>query len=72
MTLNKILVDSSYLYAFFDEKNRAHNDAVSVGDLLYYGPFRTAAYHANLHLRPSRFFDVPSCSLRLPGTTALK
>jgi uncharacterized protein len=38
MPLSKILVDSSYLYAFFDEKNEKHEDAVLVADL-YQGQF---------------------------------
>jgi predicted nucleic acid-binding protein len=38
MTPSKILVDSSYLFAFFDTKNSKHVDAVSVADL-YSGQF---------------------------------
>jgi predicted nucleic acid-binding protein len=38
MPPSKILVDSSYLYAFFDEQNEKHEDAVLVADL-YRGQF---------------------------------
>jgi predicted nucleic acid-binding protein len=38
MTPSKILVDSSYLFAFLDTKNSKHVDAVSVADL-YSGQF---------------------------------
>lgn len=38
MTISKILIDSSYLFAFFDTKNSKHSDAVSVADL-YSGQF---------------------------------
>ncbi len=33
MPLSKVLVDSSYLYAFFDEKNDKFESAVLVADL---------------------------------------
>jgi predicted nucleic acid-binding protein len=38
MPPSKILVDSSYLYAFFDEENEKHEDTVLVADL-YRGQF---------------------------------
>ncbi|MBI5959801.1 MAG: PIN domain-containing protein [Chloroflexi bacterium] len=38
MSQDKIIVDSSYLYAFFSEKNKAHADTVAVADL-YQGQF---------------------------------
>jgi len=38
MTTSKILIDSSYLFAFFDAKNTKHAEAVVVADL-YSGQF---------------------------------
>ncbi len=38
MTRSKILIDSSYLFAFFDAKNTKHTDAVVVANL-YGGQF---------------------------------